>query len=32
LRIHGNEERVSVDAFKRGVIDHLAIIVAAVHD
>ena len=31
-RIHGNDERVSVDAFKRGVIDHLAIIAAVVYD
>jgi len=31
-RIHGNDERVSVDAFKRGVIDHLAIIGAVVYD
>lgn len=31
-RIHGNDERISVDAFKRGVIDHLAIIGAVVYD
>ncbi|MCH8073730.1 MAG: M20/M25/M40 family metallo-hydrolase [Proteobacteria bacterium] len=31
-RIHGNDERVSVAAFKRGVIDHLAIIGAVVYD
>ncbi len=31
-RIHGNDERVNVDAFKRGVIDHLAIITAVVID
>ena len=31
-RIHGNDERVNVDAFKRGVIDHLAIIAAVVYD
>ena len=30
--IHGNDERVSVAAFKRGVSDHLAIIVAVVYD
>jgi len=30
-RIHGNDERVSVTAFKRGVIDHLAIIGAVVY-
>ncbi len=30
--IHGNDERVSVAAFKRGVSDHLAIIVALVYD
>lgn len=31
-RIHGNDERVNVAAFKRGVIDHLAIISAVVYD
>ncbi len=31
-RIHGNDERVSVDAFRRGVSDHLAIISAVVID
>jgi acetylornithine deacetylase/succinyl-diaminopimelate desuccinylase-like protein len=31
-RIHGNDERVSVAAFKRGVIDHLAIIASVVYD
>jgi acetylornithine deacetylase/succinyl-diaminopimelate desuccinylase-like protein len=31
-RIHGNDERVSVEAFKRGVSDHLAIIEAVVYD
>lgn len=31
-RIHGNDERISVEAFKRGVIDHLAIIAAVVYD
>ena len=31
-RIHGNDERVNVEAFKRGVIDHLAIIGAVVYD
>lgn len=31
-RIHGNDERVNVEAFKRGVIDHLAIIAAVVYD
>jgi len=31
-RIHGNDERVSVEAFKRGVIDHLAIIASIVYD
>jgi len=31
-RIHGNDERIRVDAFKRGVIDHLAIIAAVVYD
>ncbi len=30
--LHGNDERVSVAAFKRGVSDHLAIIVALVYD
>lgn len=31
-RIHGNDERVNVAAFKRGVVDHLAIIKAVVID
>jgi len=31
-RIHGNDERVSVSAFKRGVSDHLAIIQTVVYD
>jgi acetylornithine deacetylase/succinyl-diaminopimelate desuccinylase-like protein len=31
-RIHGNDERISVEAFRRGVIDHLAIIAAVVYD
>lgn len=31
-RIHGNDERVSVSAFKQGVADHLAIIRAVVYD
>lgn len=31
-RIHGNDERISVEAFKRGVIDHLAIIASVVYD
>jgi len=31
-RIHGNDERISVDAFKRGVSDHLAIVKAVVID
>jgi acetylornithine deacetylase/succinyl-diaminopimelate desuccinylase-like protein len=31
-RIHGNDERVNVAAFKRGVIDHLAIIASIVYD
>jgi acetylornithine deacetylase/succinyl-diaminopimelate desuccinylase-like protein len=31
-RIHGNDERVNVEAFKRGVTDHLAIINAVVID
>lgn len=30
-RIHGNDERVNVDAFKRGVSDHLAIVRAVVY-
>ena len=29
---HGNDERVNVEAFKRGVTDHLAIIQAVVYD
>jgi len=32
VRIHGNDERVSVNAFKRGVSDHLAIIQTVVYD
>ncbi|MDX1481607.1 MAG: M20/M25/M40 family metallo-hydrolase [Woeseiaceae bacterium] len=31
-RIHGNDERVEIAAFKRGVIDHLAIISSVVYD
>ena len=31
-RIHGNDERVNVQAFKRGVSDHLAIIQEVVYD
>lgn len=31
-RIHGNDERISVEAFRRGVSDHLAIIQAVVYD
>ena len=31
-RIHGNDERINVAAFKRGVIDHLAIIASVVYD
>jgi len=31
-RIHGNDERVAIDAFKRGVVDHLAIIGSVVYD
>lgn len=31
-RIHGNDERINIEAFKRGVIDHLAIIAAVVYD
>ncbi|MEO1204396.1 MAG: M20/M25/M40 family metallo-hydrolase, partial [Pseudomonadota bacterium] len=31
-RIHGNDERINVAAYKRGVIDHLAIIAAVVYD
>ena len=30
--IHGNNERINVEAFKRGVSDHLAIIGAVVYD
>ena len=30
--IHGNDERVSVAAFRRGVSDHLAIVRAVVYD
>lgn len=32
VRIHGNDERVNIDAFRRGVSDHLAIISAVVYD
>ncbi|HEX6259977.1 MAG TPA: M20/M25/M40 family metallo-hydrolase [Woeseiaceae bacterium] len=32
VRIHGNDERVGVEAFRRGVSDHLAIISAVVYD
>ena len=31
-RIHGNDGRISVEAFEHGVIDHLAIIGAVVYD
>ncbi len=31
-RIHGNDERISVEAFRHGVSDHLAIIQAVVYD
>jgi len=31
-RIHGNDERVEIEAFKRAVIDHLAIISTVVYD
>ena len=31
-RIHGNDERVEIAAFKRAVIDHLAIIGSVVYD
>lgn len=31
VRIHGNDERINVDAFKRGVSDHLAIISSVVY-
>ncbi len=31
-RIHSNDERISVEAFERGVSDHLAIIGAVVYD
>ena len=31
-RIHGNDERVNVEAFRRGVSDHLAIIQTVVYD
>ena len=31
-RIHGNDERISIDAFKRAVIDHFAIIGSVVYD
>ena len=30
--VHGNDERINVDAFRRGVSDHLAIIGAVVYD
>jgi acetylornithine deacetylase/succinyl-diaminopimelate desuccinylase-like protein len=30
-RVHGNDERVELDAFKQGVLDHLAIIEAVVY-
>ena len=32
LRMHGNDERISVDAFKRAVSDHFGIISAVVYD
>ena len=32
VRIHGNDERVSVEAFRRSVSDHFAIISAVVYD
>ena len=32
VRIHGNDERVNVDAFRRSVSDHLAIIGAVVYE
>lgn len=32
VRIHGNDERISLKAFRRSVDDHLAIIEAVVHD
>ena len=31
-RIHGNDERVNVEAFKRGVSDHFGIISSVVYD
>ena len=31
-RIHGNDERINAEAFKRGVSDHLTIIGAVVYD
>ncbi|MGB5346021.1 MAG: M20/M25/M40 family metallo-hydrolase, partial [Woeseia sp.] len=31
-RIHGNDERINIEAFKRGVDDHLAIIKEVVYD
>ena len=31
-RTHGNDERINVEAFRRGVSDHLAIIQAVVYD
>lgn len=31
-RIHGNDERVNVEAFRRGVSDHLAIVESVVYD
>ncbi|MDP5055029.1 MAG: peptidase M20, partial [Congregibacter sp.] len=32
VRVHGNDERISEAAFRRGVDDHLAIIEAVVYD
>jgi len=32
VRIHGNDERINIAAYKRGVIDHLAIIATVVYD
>jgi acetylornithine deacetylase/succinyl-diaminopimelate desuccinylase-like protein len=32
IRIHGNDERVNIEAFKRGVSDHLQIIRSVVYD
>ena len=31
-RIHGNDERININAFKQGVKDHLAIIKSLVYD